>query len=526
MFNDAVRTGPLRTPLANAAFIAAIVLLIAAAVFVRSWQMTDSLWVDELHTSWVVTDGFSELANRAALGNQPPLYFAIVRLSVLLFGESELALRAPSLGASVAAVCMLGLVAWRISRSKLAVVVTLFIAAIDHEMIFYASEARVYAILHLVSAVHIAVLLELTFLREERLAERLVKSRETEFAYKLIAWGGTGVLLISLHFLTGLFLAVEFGLIVVWVLWRRDLPRKEKWLLPLISVLAMLSIAFYWPLLVDIFARRENWRAFISTEVSLLEFAWHVWPIPFYVVVPFAGFCYWWLRQHQNKRKLSPNFKVVVLLSTIALAPVLFAWVVTVNDWLAIFHARFFAPSLAALLLLPATAYRHVTGRVIKWCMAIIVCVGGLWFNAPFDTFYEHGRFVANRNEDWRAAVAYVNNQQDQFPIVIYSGLIEANELHKSNADRWREYASLPIRGIYRVAGDVKVVPLAASGDLLSAADRSELKKRPGVTLIIRGDGGFADEVAMAFAEGFENFERVESRRFGGVSVYLLRKGE
>lgn len=72
------------------------------------WGAAESLWVDELHTSWVVTAHWSELADRAAAGNQSRWYFYAVfgfRHLLSTVGEflpsgwltEELSLRLPSM---------------------------------------------------------------------------------------------------------------------------------------------------------------------------------------------------------------------------------------------------------------------------------------------------------------------------------------------------------------------------------------------------------------------------------------------
>ncbi|MEZ6075018.1 MAG: hypothetical protein R3C56_04880 [Pirellulaceae bacterium] len=39
---------------------------------------TESLWLDELHTSWVVAGPWSDVASRARQGNQSPLFFWVL----------------------------------------------------------------------------------------------------------------------------------------------------------------------------------------------------------------------------------------------------------------------------------------------------------------------------------------------------------------------------------------------------------------------------------------------------------------
>ena len=67
---------------------ASLVIIVAGGVFLRCWQATESLWLDELHTSWVVAEGADGIVSRAHAGNQSPLFFFIV------WGVVQLVLRA------------------------------------------------------------------------------------------------------------------------------------------------------------------------------------------------------------------------------------------------------------------------------------------------------------------------------------------------------------------------------------------------------------------------------------------------
>jgi 4-amino-4-deoxy-L-arabinose transferase-like glycosyltransferase len=76
--------------------------ILALGAFLRLWQAGESLWIDELHTSWVVSGKLSEVLPRAAMGNQSPLYFWGMWLLVQVTGQSEWTLRLPSLLAGIA----------------------------------------------------------------------------------------------------------------------------------------------------------------------------------------------------------------------------------------------------------------------------------------------------------------------------------------------------------------------------------------------------------------------------------------
>jgi mannosyltransferase len=74
---------------------------------IRLASIRSSLWLDEFSTLWAVEAGFGDMLRRVpAVMGQSPFYYVFAWTSIHLFGESEVALRLPSLlavaGASVA----------------------------------------------------------------------------------------------------------------------------------------------------------------------------------------------------------------------------------------------------------------------------------------------------------------------------------------------------------------------------------------------------------------------------------------
>jgi hypothetical protein len=124
--------------------------------------MNESLWLDELHSVWCATGTASQVAQRAHLGNQLSPYYWFLWIVGHLFGTAEAIWRAPSLIAwliSIATVaCCLSSGRWlgcgcksnskNIASGSALWVLTLL--ALDRTQIFYATEARPYAILALI----------------------------------------------------------------------------------------------------------------------------------------------------------------------------------------------------------------------------------------------------------------------------------------------------------------------------------------------------------------------------------------
>lgn len=115
------------------------------------WQLVvhDPLWIDELHTSWVLSGKPGEVAPRAIVGNQSPLYFWLSYGLVNGLGQSPLSLRLVSLLAGVGVLCLGTSIVWWVTRSLLAAGTTALALAIESQLLFYSSEARPYALVQL-----------------------------------------------------------------------------------------------------------------------------------------------------------------------------------------------------------------------------------------------------------------------------------------------------------------------------------------------------------------------------------------
>lgn len=130
-----------------ALLIAIAALLIAFALRVHELG-AQSLWHDEGNSYVQSTRTFSEIAYHAGLDIHPPAYYWALAVWRLLTGESEFALRALSLFASLLSVAFLFALARRLFDAWTAGAAAVF-AALNTFSIFYAQEARMYALLAL-----------------------------------------------------------------------------------------------------------------------------------------------------------------------------------------------------------------------------------------------------------------------------------------------------------------------------------------------------------------------------------------
>ena len=80
-------------------WIAMVLIVVVTAAF-RLPSCRESFWLDELHSAWAVSDAFSEVAPRAAIGNQTTGYFHLLWFWSAIVGSGELPMRLSSVIAS------------------------------------------------------------------------------------------------------------------------------------------------------------------------------------------------------------------------------------------------------------------------------------------------------------------------------------------------------------------------------------------------------------------------------------------
>jgi len=123
--------------------LAILILAFGLRVFQLGKQ---SLWYDEGVTWYLTRFSLPELVRWTAADIQPPLYYLLVWGATRLFGQSEFALRFPSVVAGVLSVPVM----WQLGRAMLprrsSAAAAGFIA-IAPLMVYYSQEARMYALL-------------------------------------------------------------------------------------------------------------------------------------------------------------------------------------------------------------------------------------------------------------------------------------------------------------------------------------------------------------------------------------------
>lgn len=439
-----------------------------AGLALRLTNVGESLWLDELHSGWVVRDAWSDVSWRAQIGNQGPVWFYAVKLVTTLGGESELTLRLLSLFAGTALIPVMYLLVCQwlaganaptsfspasdlgsvfTSRSALPGLFAASLIAVDPNGIFYATEARPYACLQLCAAVQLGLFWQI-------LRRPTTKLR--------IGWILLTALAFHLHYTGILILLGELVVLLgYYLLSRKPVPYRPWRALFDWQLAAMLCLPATGHVL-EIARRREMWDRITEKPAwdKLLEI-FPLYPvtalglvlypiIALAIVVGILGVAQWY--QGRAVAKPHASWRGILVVSSWLILPLLAAFAVTEYELARVFFRRYLiafaiGPTLLMALLLTRLPQYWLQGAVAAMVLSLAVYHSNIVPQLRYD-----GRAVGDRNEDWRGAIAWLSKQYAQSPerIELYSGLLEETEEVQRRLVAEGKYSQLQVREYLR----------------------------------------------------------------------------
>ncbi len=487
------------------------VLILALAAAARLYQLDHPFWLDELHTSWTVCGGCDEVSARARDGNQPPLYFWLTWLVSDGSGGNEWRLRMPSLLASLLVLPAAGWLLWRLTGRFMAGLVAGYLLAINPMQIAYAQEARAYAIIELVSLLHVGLFVLRT--SDARWWRRALLVLLT-------------VLLFYLHYTAVLVLTGELAWYVLARRWRvpgtarrqgkcdaradgaagvRAAERVKRsaavptvytpWALTMDLAVALACMSPGWANLFDIYGRRDAWRQIIGKVRWSQLFTQFDWLSTVGAAAVASAAVVLIHRMRPPGRKPALNTLRQPLLSTGAwagllacwfLVPLLLVWTATALGLLPLMLPRY----LLFISVVPAIAAGWLVSLprrpILRAAAALAVC---LWITLHTSWPYGYLR------EDWAAAIRWMEDHRpgdshsaaatgappddvqlaaagnrEPVPVLLWAALVEGGDRQRLACDaRFRDYLLFPLTAYYRFQSPRPLEPLLnASPDSLA----------------------------------------------------------
>lgn len=528
------------------------ITLLGLALRVRG--LSESLWLDELHTGWVISAEGETLAARARSGNQSPCYFILEQACDRLIQRGcqwignaqfpyaqEWSLRFLSLLASSCLPWATYQLARQLGISPTLALLAPLLTTLDPQFIFYAQEARCYALVQLVAVLHLSFsLARWPQPRSERTAGRL------RCTIQRVVWIMSAILLFYLHYLTLLLLVVNSAWLLLGQLlgqwrscqeesapsiaadWQTKSPAAAA-CTPTALVVDLLIVALGVIAgsdhLVAVAARRQNWLRFLPHT------SWQsVWDWTSYLVAPLlvAGIFYSvrWVRQQVRRSRLKPGAAVPDrgenMMNASTSRPMLFLTfyvlsctylpllVAVVAYELALGPPLLFRYIIASATLLPLTATLlaawspSLLGRGMVAVTAMGFLVSGCY---PVQELLTGQPPAPQRGEDWRGLCRELDEQLRALPptaarpiILLCPALVEDWQLSRATP-ALVDFCRFPLRSRYSLPlADSSIWPLPTiDAPRLTPEQATSLAAHlhagHPVTLIVRGDEALADQV-------------------------------
>ena len=138
-----------RRPFIAAATLGPVAIAILVGAALRFYRLgANSFWIDEFATLSLATQAPGEILRTSSTANFiPPLYFLLVHTVWQILGESEVALRLPSVIAGICTIPIVWALTQNITRSRSTADITAALLAVNPLHLWYSQEARPYALL-------------------------------------------------------------------------------------------------------------------------------------------------------------------------------------------------------------------------------------------------------------------------------------------------------------------------------------------------------------------------------------------
>ena len=504
----------------NAVEWGVLMVILLFGIWLRARTLSESLWIDELHTAWAAGGNLFEVVPRASLGNQSPLYPWLVWITTRLLGTSETTVRLVSFFAGVALIPTGFIMGRRWSQSKALGLLVAFLIAIDPHSIYFAQEARPYSLVQWVSLLQIATFARLC---DPASLKPLPRDRLTLM--------GLTTLLFYLHYTSLLLVAGE--LVYLGIAYLLNWVRVRNVIVPRLLEFVVVGVATIpaWAHLLQIAARRGNWARFVPQQ-SLGQL-YYLFRFDAFVVIPGAiGLVIVviaWLRGN----RWSPTQLIVrssLLTCCCLMTPLLLAWWLTDWDLFRLFFRRYLMGMATLPMVLAGLVGSFLPNRAGgRWIYAILVSICAVSVLFPMQSVLIDGVPHWHTQEDWRAAITFVNQQETEnhWPVFVRSGLIEDDQLRtKPSLTELRAYCLFPIGSLYRLearSGPVEPLPSTESWQL-NEQQRSGIVESEGAWIVVRGRDEPVQRIASQLVDWLQRHDiHVQIRRWSFGQVGVLR---
>ena len=247
---------------APAGWLILLALILTLTAALRFWRIdAQSLWYDEGNSAYAAAQPVREIVAAAARDIHPPGYYILLAGWEDLVGRSELALRMFSALAGVLTVALVYAIGTRFFERPTGALAALLVA-VNPFQVWYAQEARMYALLALFSAASVWLTAAVLTIPAEMTAGRF---RPRRAALILVAYTLVNAAGLYTHYTFPFVLLAESLVFLIWLLGR---PRKRHGLLTW-AALQFAALVLYVPWLPAAIRQVTTWPRVPAPLVGL-----------------------------------------------------------------------------------------------------------------------------------------------------------------------------------------------------------------------------------------------------------------
>jgi mannosyltransferase len=431
-----------RQSIENHAFTTIYCLALATAISTWFLAIRAPLWLDETYSYWQISKGFWGIWEGRFVTLCFPAYSYILWFSTKIIGSSEMALRAPSILATLGAAYLLYLAARELFDKDVAIIAAI-VFCLHPIVIFAAIDVRPYAFAVLATNAAIFIVLRL---------------RHNDSNWLAALFGLSAACIVWFHYL---FATILPALVVCFFVVKAG-KRKIFWRQFGVSLAAFtLAILPVIPCLRYVFHTRGDYV--FEVAPSLIDLIWTFtpglgWDIAGLAVLVAVA----WALFH---RQIHFQGWQILFCASLALISVLILFGVSVGTTTHCFTPRHRMDAVPGIALCWAMLYGAIRPRALR----LLLCVGLVTVMA----FHIYSTpYLRHHGYTWKYALeaAEKNSAKDNTPVLICSPFVETNV--ESNfitvpLESPKESLYYSFLSYYRLSSPVVPLPMALNNDAI-----------------------------------------------------------
>lgn len=514
--------------------ISALALIAAVGGWLRYEIATqDMLWLDELHTGWVVeAPTLTDIAARAADGNQTPVFFWITYLLIQLPIQPELSLRLGSLIAGIALNVSAPVWVWRWSGSRIGALLTATLIASDLNFIYYSTEARPYALLELLSIFQFGFFCRLLWPPCPESSSKENAHPQSNLGHQ-IPFALISLVMIYTHLTSTWLLVAEAITLGICCFKNPRLVSQFRLWLPSATVICAGFLPFA-TVTRNIYSRRDNWESFSSVPTLLTNHLPGLFVTIFTPLLLLFIYFIFKKQQPQIAPRQRGQLSLILLWAFVPFGCVILASLAGIAPLAMHRYTLIGAVAIPIFAGYCAGCFHSTLERITFF--GLVIC-GVIFTGNSIHPFAAVNTLPHFRSENWKTPIEKINavKSEPDYPVFLFANVIEDADASRVADLRFQKYLLFPLSWPYSLD---RLYPTVSAGPTLEAphfrlSQIQQAFQSKGCWVIVRGTKELAERIGLEleldlkneFGKNPKNSQPPVQMRFyetPGSPVYLI----